>query len=122
MALCLSDHFRRKAQRCFCGAANCRGRIGEDSDNEKDEKSEENGSILDESEPEDENVIEQLPTKSSKKERAAKSARRKKQTAVQRHNKVPYTTLFTFQFNHFQFFIVEAKCLIVQSQNFVKND
>ncbi|KAL3997978.1 SET domain family protein [Acanthocheilonema viteae] len=32
------ERYGRKAQRCFCGAANCRGRIGDDSESEEGEE------------------------------------------------------------------------------------
>ncbi|KAK6106780.1 SET domain family protein [Brugia pahangi] len=57
------ERYGRKAQRCFCGAANCRGRIGDDSESEEEDKI-------------------------KKKEKSLRSAKkRKRQPSAQRCNK-----------------------------------
>ena len=78
-------YFRRKAQKCYCGAANCRGRIGEESDTE----GEDNGEISDASpsmedeELEDEEVtVEEKKLKSGR--RFVKDGKRRKLRRRQR--------------------------------------
>ncbi|VDK87475.1 unnamed protein product, partial [Litomosoides sigmodontis] len=83
------ERYGRKAQRCFCGAANCRGRIGDNSESEEGE----DDKISDEAEVEDSETDDGIPLaklklKSEKKEKSSRIAKKKKrQPSLQRCNK-----------------------------------
>lgn len=82
--------FRRKAQRCFCGAANCRGRIGDESESEEGEEDKVSDEAeVEESETDDEVPLTKRKLKSEKKERDLRiTKKRKRQPSARRCNKV----------------------------------
>lgn len=85
------ERYGRKAQRCFCGAANCRGRIGDDSESEDEEEEEEEDKVNDEVDVEEDEKIPLVEPrmKAQKKAKYPKSAKkRKKRTLAQRYNKM----------------------------------
>uniref|UniRef100_A0A0R3RUS5 [histone H3]-lysine(36) N-trimethyltransferase n=1 Tax=Elaeophora elaphi TaxID=1147741 RepID=A0A0R3RUS5_9BILA len=82
------ERYGRKAQRCFCGAANCRGRIGDDSESEGEEDKISDEAEVEESETDDEIPSAKRKLKSGKKEKGSRIAkRRKRQPSAQRCNK-----------------------------------
>ncbi|EFO24832.1 hypothetical protein LOAG_03647 [Loa loa] len=72
------ERYGRKAQRCFCGAANCRGRIGDDSESEEEEDK-----ISDEAEVEESGADDELSLTKPK----LKSEKRKKVHALRETRK-----------------------------------
>ncbi|VDN06815.1 unnamed protein product [Thelazia callipaeda] len=87
------ERYGRKAQRCFCGAANCRGRIGDDSESEGEDKISDEAEI-EESEADDEIILSKAEVRAGNKEESAqKIKKKKKQRSIQRYNKAIRSTL-----------------------------
>uniref|UniRef100_A0AAF5Q0R0 [histone H3]-lysine(36) N-trimethyltransferase n=1 Tax=Wuchereria bancrofti TaxID=6293 RepID=A0AAF5Q0R0_WUCBA len=81
------ERYGRKAQRCFCGAANCRGRIGDDSESEEEDKISDEAEV-EESGTDNEVLLTKRKLKSEKKEKSLRIAKkRKRQPSAQRCNK-----------------------------------
>ncbi|VDK86697.1 unnamed protein product [Onchocerca ochengi] len=83
------ERYGRKAQRCFCGAANCRGRIGDESESEEGEEDKVSDEAeVEESETDDEVPLTKRKLKSEKKERDLRiTKKRKRQPSARRCNK-----------------------------------
>ncbi|KAM3721489.1 Histone-lysine N-methyltransferase SETD2 [Dirofilaria immitis] len=81
------ERYGRKAQRCFCGAANCRGRIGDNSESEEGEEDKASDEV-EGSETDDEVPLAKRKLKLEKKEKNFHITKKKRrQSSAQRCNK-----------------------------------
>ncbi|MCP9260909.1 hypothetical protein DINM_004311 [Dirofilaria immitis] len=80
------ERYGRKAQRCFCGAANCRGRIGDNSESEEGEEDKASDEV-EGSETDDEVPLAKRKLKLEKRKNFHITKKKRRQSSAQRCNK-----------------------------------